>query len=104
MSPPRYTPSPTTTQTHPSITTPVAHHVPELCDVLKSLTAQPGQRVLHQRPVASASSVGGSAQSLWAGAGDHGGCGGSGGGGGMAGGDGGADGGMASHTTPASSL
>ena len=95
MLPWRTTPSPTTAQTHPAIPSADAFHVPELCDVPKSLTAQPGQRVLHQRPVASASSAGGSAQSLWAGAGAEGGCGGEAGGGGDdgSGGEGGEGGG-----------
>ena len=85
----RTTPSPTTAQTHPAIPSSDGCHVPEVCDVSKSLTAQPGQRVPHQRPVASASSAGGSAQSLWAGAGDHG----EGGAGGDWGDDGGTGGG-----------
>ena len=71
----------------------------EFCDVSKSLTAQPGQRVLHQRPVASALSAGGSAQSLWAGAGDQGGCGGCDGGGDGLGGEGGGGGGEGGGAT-----
>ena len=97
MLPWRSTPSPTTAQTHPAIPSSDGRHVAACSDLWKSLTAQPGQRVPHQRPVASASSAGGSAQSLWVGAGDHGGgrggsgggVAGSGGGGGIGGGGGG---------------